>query len=163
MPGGTDGSDAMERRRARAVALYRMYRPQLFGTARLLLGDDTRADECVRAACVELCASDEISIVEDELHDMRVALLAAARRLDKGGARGRTGADPDQSDFPLVVFALQRLTGRQRECVVLRHYEGMTEGQIARAVGVSVGSVRTHYRRGMAHLTGWLSDVAATR
>jgi len=39
----------------------------------------------------------------------------------------------------------------------------MTEGQTSRAVGVSIGSVRTHYRRGMAHLTGWLSDVAAMR
>jgi len=153
MPGGAGDNQTTNARHARAVALYREHRSELWGLARLLVANDDVADRCVRAACVELSVSDEVRL--DELHDLRVALLAAARRLRR--------ADANAHDFPLVVFALQRLTPRQRECVVLRHYAGMTEGQTSRAVGVSIGSVRTHYRRGMAHLTGWLSDVAAMR
>lgn len=49
-------------------------------------------------------------------------------------------------------MALRQLPTRQRECVVLRHYEQLTETEIAAELGISVGSVRTHTKRGMAAL-----------
>ena len=47
---------------------------------------------------------------------------------------------------------LARLPRRQREAVVLRYYAGMTDAEIADALGVSVGSVKTHLHRAMATL-----------
>ena len=58
-----------------------------------------------------------------------------------------------------VVAALHQLPDRQRECLVLRHYLGMTEGEIAKLLGVSVGSVRTHTKRGMAMLERHLGGL----
>ncbi|GIU88534.1 MAG: hypothetical protein KatS3mg009_3049 [Acidimicrobiia bacterium] len=51
-----------------------------------------------------------------------------------------------------VLAALARLSARQRECLVLRHFAGCSESEIAAAVGCSVGSVRTHLKRGLAQL-----------
>ena len=58
-----------------------------------------------------------------------------------------------------MVAALQRLPDRQRECLVLRHYLRLTEGEIAKVLGVSVGSVRTHTKRGMATLERHLGGL----
>lgn len=58
-----------------------------------------------------------------------------------------------------VVAALNRLPLRQRECLVLRHYGQLTESEIADAVGVSVGSVRTHVRRGLERLQQELAGL----
>jgi RNA polymerase sigma-70 factor (sigma-E family) len=51
-----------------------------------------------------------------------------------------------------VLVALRALPTRQRECLVLRHYLDQTESEIATTLGISVGSVRTHVRRGMETL-----------
>ena len=49
--------------------------------------------------------------------------------------------------------ALQQLPARQREALVLRHWLGLKEGEIAAAMGISSGSVKTHTARGLAALT----------
>jgi RNA polymerase sigma factor (sigma-70 family) len=41
---------------------------------------------------------------------------------------------------------------RQRECVVMRHWMRMTESEIATELDLSVGSVRTHLKRGTESL-----------
>jgi RNA polymerase sigma factor (sigma-70 family) len=48
---------------------------------------------------------------------------------------------------------VQRLPARQREALVLRHWLGLKESEIAAAMGISVGSVKTHTARGLAALT----------
>ena len=51
-----------------------------------------------------------------------------------------------------VVAALRELTDRQREAITLRYYAGLSEGEIAAAMKVSRGSVKSHTSRGMAAL-----------
>lgn len=51
-----------------------------------------------------------------------------------------------------VVAALRTLPGRQREAIVLRYYAGLSDAQIAAAMGVSGGSVKSHTARGMSSL-----------
>jgi len=51
-----------------------------------------------------------------------------------------------------VVTALRDLTDRQREAIVLRYYADLSEAQIARAMGISCGAVKSHTARGMAAL-----------
>ena len=51
-----------------------------------------------------------------------------------------------------VVAALRELTDRQREAIALRYYAGLSEGEIAAAMKVTRGSVKSHTSRGMAAL-----------
>ena len=51
-----------------------------------------------------------------------------------------------------VVTALRNLPERQREAIVLRYYAGLSEAEIAGAMGISRGAVKSHTARGMAAL-----------
>ncbi|WAU81783.1 sigma-70 family RNA polymerase sigma factor [Streptomyces sp. Qhu-G9] len=56
-------------------------------------------------------------------------------------------------DQRVLIDALQQLPARQREALVLRHWLGLKESEIAAAMGISGGSVKTHTARGIAALT----------
>ncbi|MEU6225642.1 SigE family RNA polymerase sigma factor [Streptomyces sp. NPDC047042] len=56
-------------------------------------------------------------------------------------------------DQRVLIGALQQLPARQREALVLRHWMGLKESEIAAAMGISCGSVKTHTARGIAALT----------
>jgi len=56
-------------------------------------------------------------------------------------------------DQRVLINALQQLPARQREALVLRHWLGLKESEIAAAMGISCGSVKTHTARGIAALT----------
>ena len=51
-----------------------------------------------------------------------------------------------------VVQALRRLPGRQREAIVLRYYADFSEAEVAAAMGISRGAVKSHTARAMATL-----------
>ena len=51
-----------------------------------------------------------------------------------------------------MVSALRRLPLRQREALVLRYYLDLSEAQIASAMGISRGAVKSHTARGMSSL-----------
>lgn len=59
----------------------------------------------------------------------------------------------------LVVAALRTLPCRQRECLALRYYLDLSEREIADALGISTGSVKTHASRGLASLTTALEGL----
>ncbi|MGC5009796.1 SigE family RNA polymerase sigma factor [Streptosporangium sp. DT93] len=62
-----------------------------------------------------------------------------------------------------VEQALERLPTRMRAAVVLRYYEDMTEVEVARTLGISVGTVKSTVSRGMAKLRGDLTPPEARR
>jgi RNA polymerase sigma factor (sigma-70 family) len=47
----------------------------------------------------------------------------------------------------LVARAVRALPARQRECIVLRFYEELTDREIAETLGITAGSVKTHLHR----------------
>jgi RNA polymerase sigma-70 factor (sigma-E family) len=51
-----------------------------------------------------------------------------------------------------VTSALRTLPGRQREAIVLRYYGDFSEADIAKAMGISKGAVKSHTARAMAAL-----------
>jgi RNA polymerase sigma-70 factor (sigma-E family) len=51
-----------------------------------------------------------------------------------------------------VVAALHRLSPRQREALVLRYYAELSEAEIALAMGISRGAVKSHTARAMSAL-----------
>lgn len=58
-----------------------------------------------------------------------------------------------REDQRVLVSALQKLPRRQCEALVLRHWLGLREAEIAEVMGISCGSVKTHTARGIAALT----------
>jgi RNA polymerase sigma-70 factor (sigma-E family) len=55
-------------------------------------------------------------------------------------------------DRTAVVTALRALPPRQREALVLRYYGDLSEAQIASAMGISRGAVKSHTARAIASL-----------
>ena len=55
-----------------------------------------------------------------------------------------------------LAAALAALPRRQREVVALRHLVGLREDEVARSLGVSIGSVKRHGHRAMTRLRGAL-------
>ena len=58
-----------------------------------------------------------------------------------------------------VLAALDHLPYRQRQCLVLRYYGGLSDPEIAAALDLSLGSAKTHLRRGLAALHEHLEDL----
>lgn len=80
------------------------------------------------------------------------------RRAAERRARQRHGPDvemhhdPDVADRLAVAEALQRLTGRQREAVVLRYFLGLTTHETAHVLGSTAGAVRALTHRAVEEL-----------
>ena len=53
------------------------------------------------------------------------------------------------------------LPGRQREAIVLRYYAGLSQAEIAEAMAISLGAVKSHTARGMAALHAALERESA--
>jgi RNA polymerase sigma-70 factor (sigma-E family) len=142
----------------------------------LLLGDQEEAEEVVQEAFARLLVS--WRRVRDPARVagyLRVTALNLARgRLRKLEVRRRLAprlvpvddhAPPAESvamvgdDRRSVAAALRQLPARQRECLVLRYYLGLSEAEIAGAMGVARGSVKAHASRGLAGLAGLLEET----
>src|SRR5690606_16332012 len=59
-----------------------------------------------------------------------------------------------------VIEALRALPSRQREALVLRYYGDLSEAEIAHAMGISKGAVKSHTARGMAALRSVLEKMS---
>ncbi len=57
-----------------------------------------------------------------------------------------------------VLAAIRALPGRQREALVLRYYADLSEAEIARAMGVSRGTVKSTTSRAVAALARMLQE-----
>ena len=57
-----------------------------------------------------------------------------------------------QLERSAVIAALRKLPGRQREAIVLRYYADFSEAEVAAAMGISRGAVKSHTARAMAAL-----------
>jgi RNA polymerase sigma-70 factor (sigma-E family) len=89
------------------------------------------------------------------------------RRVDTDAAterRGATAPGPNEQRIDLHR-ALDTLSRRQREVIVLRFLADLPEADVAKALGCSVGSVKQHASRGLATLrtTMAVDDAADTQ
>jgi RNA polymerase sigma-70 factor (sigma-E family) len=83
-------------------------------------------------------------------HDSRRTVAPAAGTPEASAIAG------DEHDR--VVAALRHLPERQREALALRYFLDLPEAEIAAAMGVSAGSVKTHVHRGLATLAQLLGE-----
>lgn len=134
--------------------------PSLGRTAYLLTGDVDTAHELVQAALVKTYLAWSRVQPGTALAYARRALVN--HRIDglRRGARVTTtptydaAAPPDDrvDDRDEVVRMLAALPEQQRKVVVLRYYADLTEQQVADALGVSVGTVKSTASRALATL-----------
>lgn len=87
---------------------------------------------------------------------LKVAVNEALRRLPKACELPTPATPPDLAEVVALrqslVAAMDRLPRRQREVIALRYLVGLSEPDVATALNVSLGTVKTHLRRGMGFL-----------
>ncbi len=158
-------------------AFFEQHHAELSRLARLLLGGAEGADGADDLAADALVAIwhrwDRVRAADHPLAYARgvVANLARSRIRSRVRERRRIalfwsgGTKPaDGPDVPAVLdvrAALGRLPYRKRACVVLRHAFDLSEQETARALGISVGTVKSQTSRGMAELERLLVEAAA--
>ncbi|MGW3283104.1 SigE family RNA polymerase sigma factor [Streptomyces sp. NPDC001002] len=143
--------------------------PRLLRTAFLLTGEQHAAEDLVQSTFEQVyVAWRKVGSADDpEAYVRRVMINAHARRHrkrlkeflaprdDSGLARevADTGDRIAQADDRgALLTALAELPPRQREAVVLRYWEDLTETQTAQAMGCSVGAVKSNAAKGIAKL-----------
>lgn len=89
-------------------------------------------------------------------HRQVVARNAAPEAAPRRSAEAEVLVREDQRH---VLAALDALPARQREAIVLRYWMDLREAEVAEAMGVSTGTVKTHTSRAMAALTATLEEA----
>ena len=148
----------------------------LFRTAYLLTGDRHTAEDLVQSALVKTAAKwrslrDPAAIegyVRRVMYHEQVSWWRRRSRvaeLPTGRPPERTEAGhADVADLRLVMrAALSRLTPRQRTMLVLRYFEDLSETEIARLLGVRVGSVRSQIHRSLERLRKAAPELTTVR
>jgi RNA polymerase sigma factor (sigma-70 family) len=71
------------------------------------------------------------------------------------GRRGEEAVQPELGPDGLVLWsAVRRLPARQRAVLVLRYHEDLPEAEVARLLGLPLGTVKPLAHRGLARLRG---------
>ncbi|WP_319711912.1 SigE family RNA polymerase sigma factor [Streptomyces sp. ME03-5684b] len=169
-PGPSDPAPGVDLRDVeREAAMIRLFDGQHAQLVRLavLLGADQDAEDVVAEAFCVLhsrwyglrapqAAAAYLRSVVCNLVRMRIRRLQVSRR------HADVPPDPVASaestamlheDRRQVVDALEGLPTRQREALVLRYWLDLREREIADAMGISTGAVKSHISRGMHALS----------
>jgi RNA polymerase sigma-70 factor (sigma-E family) len=73
---------------------------------------------------------------------------------------GEAAQESDGAAVADVRSALLRLPKRRRACLVLRHCFGLTEQDVARTLGISVGTVKSQTSKAVAQFRREVGDAA---
>ena len=157
----------------RAVTeLYSEHYRALVRLAAMLVRDTQTAEEVVQDAFVAMHDGwQRLRDTEKALAYLRQAVVNRSRSV----LRHRTVVDKNLQKAPpdmpsaehgamvllerhAVVAALRDLPDRQREALVLRYYADLSEADIATAMGISRGAVKSHTSRGMAAMRAALEQ-----
>lgn len=112
------------------------------------IDDHAKIDAYLKSTVVNVVRSNHRrDVVADRRGAPHLTLVASAEET----ALGHVGRER-------VLSAIAALPLRQRACVVMRHWMRMTESEIATTLDLSVGSVRTHIKRGTETLKRTLGD-----
>jgi RNA polymerase sigma-70 factor (sigma-E family) len=116
---------------------------------------DRLRDEEAAVAYLRRCAVNGARSVIRHLMVVRRETQAEANRADAAGRLTSPSSDEAalmRLDSDQLMAALATLPDRQREVIVLRYYSDLSEAQIAEALDISPGSVKTHAYRGLRAL-----------
>lgn len=148
------------------TALYTAHYRSLVRLSALLLHDRAVAEEVVQDAFVAMHGAwRRLRDPERALAYLRQSVVNRSRsalRRRRTAERYAPAPMPDAAsaehdaltlvEHDGVLRALRTLPSRQREVMVLRYYADLSEAQIAEAMGISRGAVKSHASRAMATL-----------
>ncbi len=167
LPPASEGSGAA------VAALYREHALGLIRLAYVSQGSRTAAEDIVQEAFCGLYRRwDHLSSPDKALAYLRSSVLNGCRNAARRSARSpRTvihllPADSAESAALIgelrreVIAGLRRLPARRREALVLRFYLDLSDSQIAEVMGISVNTVRSTLRRGIAALGIALKEMS---
>ncbi|GAA1372445.1 SigE family RNA polymerase sigma factor [Catellatospora chokoriensis] len=136
--------------------------PRLLRTAYLLTHDWGQAEDLLQTSLVKAWGAWRRIDADPEPYVRRILVNTYAtwwRRRWRGEQPTAVLPEPAGSDPHLGVDArdevwraLGRLPRRQRAVLVLRYFEDLSEAQIAEAMGVSVGTVKSQAAKALARL-----------
>ena len=149
------------------TALYRAHALGLIRLAVVMLGDRPAAEDAVQEAFCGLYRRwHHLSDPGKALSYVRSSVINSCRTVLR--RRGRQGALDPSAEGPAgesaeaaaligeehrqVLTAIRRLPARQREVLVLRFYLDLDEGEIAAAMRISRGTVKSTTSRALAAL-----------
>lgn len=149
-----------------AAELYSLHHRALVRLAVLLVRDVPTAEEVVQDAFAAMHdAWPRLRTAENVLAYWRQAVVIRSRSVLRHRMVPGTGLYETPPDIPgtehswlaqmegsAMAAALRGLPARQREAIVLRFYADLSEAEIAAAMGISRGAVKSHTARGMAAL-----------
>ncbi|HSO50404.1 MAG TPA: sigma-70 family RNA polymerase sigma factor [Acidimicrobiia bacterium] len=162
-------------RRELMETLYQREAVSLVRLARIFTDDRNAAEDLVQEAFIRLFNS--AHRIQDEARVsayLRSIVLNLARDHNRRGLMSLRHQDvmtdrwvPQQPDEEVVrtesqasvLAALRSLSPRQRDCLVLRFYLELSEGEIATTLDISPNSVKTHCRRGLAAMASRLEGA----
>ncbi|MFC4786849.1 SigE family RNA polymerase sigma factor [Nocardioides sp. MAHUQ-72] len=143
--------------------------PGLYRTAYLMLGEHQLAEDLVQTSLAKTYASwRKVQDLAAAPAYARVVLAnTAASWFRRRSWRNEHPTEllPEQelhhdpSSRPAVVGALRMLPPRQRAVVVLRYYDDLSVREVATALGVSEGTVKSQTSDALARLRGLLGDA----
>jgi RNA polymerase sigma-70 factor (sigma-E family) len=155
-------------------ALYARHRLPLVRMAILLVDDQPSAEDVVQDAFFGLHRNqDKIRDPQAALGYLRTSVINNARSTwrRRGTARRHLhAAEPDHaepSDSELllaeehreVLAAVRKLPAGQQEVLVLRYWSNLSEAEIAEALGISRGAVKSQASRGLDKLERMLGGA----
>jgi RNA polymerase sigma-70 factor (sigma-E family) len=154
------------------TALYAAHYRPLVRLAALLLHDVPAAEEVVQDSFVALHGAwRRLGDPDRALAYLRRTVVNRSRSALRRRATAEKhppappGAVPSAEhgalarlDRDAMVAAVRALPPRQREAIVLRYYADLSEAEIAAAMGISRGAVKSHASRGLASLRRTVED-----
>jgi RNA polymerase sigma-70 factor (sigma-E family) len=164
----TSVTDGWRGRDEEVTALFATHYPSLCRLAAMLLGDREGAEEAVQEAFLRTFSGWwRIRHPERAAGYLRVAVVnqcrsRARRRVSEDRSNrtiwsareeGRPEHDPDRSaDAVTVTHAVDALPPRQREAVILHYYYDLSEADVARALGCTIGTVKSQLSKARSSL-----------
>jgi len=148
------------------VELYAQQYKSLVRLAAMLVRDTPSAEEVVQEAFIAMHEGwHRLKDSEKALAYLRQAVVNRSRSVLRHRMVVEKNAPKPAPDMPsaehgalamlersAVIAALRELPDRQREALVLRYYADLSEAQIAAAMKITPGAVKSHTSRGMAAL-----------
>lgn len=154
------------------TALYRTHWMPMVRLAAVLTGDASVAEEIVQESFIRLHGRwGHLRDPQAAVGYLRTSVVNGSRSAlrHRGVVQRLRPVAPDDEPGPEdaalravrdaeVVRAVRALPRRQREVVLLRYLGDLTEREIAEALGISAGSVKSHASRGLAALRTVLAE-----
>ena len=154
------------------IEMYSAHYRSLVRLAAVLVRDTPTAEEVVQDAFIAMHDGwQRLKDSEKALAYLRQAVVNRSRSVLRHRLVVERNPQKPPPDMPsaehgaltllersAVVAALRDLPDRQREAIVLRYYADLSEAEIAAAMKISRGAVKSHTARGMAALRAALEQ-----